>query len=134
MLNLTMDNIWIDVSINFLVGIVSSTFFILVVLRLLQPRIKISDKICFKKDENGNVFYFFKIVNMSIFNAYSCYFELHRREPYVVDKKKVNHRITKIKLSKPSIYSIPRLKKEIGYGDHAVLVRTFEDLSSYINT
>ena len=37
-------------------------------------------------------------------------------------------------MSKPSIYSIPRSKKKVGYGDHAVLVRTFEDLASDINT
>mgnify|MGYP005850623701 CR=1 FL=1 len=62
--------IWLDILISFLVGITSSTVFVLVVLRLLQPNIEISDKVCFKKDEEGNVFYFFKIVNKSIFNAY----------------------------------------------------------------
>lgn len=127
------NSILLDITINFLVGISSSLVFVLVILRLLKPKIKISDKICYKNDENGNKFYFFKIVNNSIYDAYSIEFELHKKTPYVVDKTKVNHNTDKIELSTCSFYSIPRYKKELGYGDHAIQIRTFEDLSNEIN-
>jgi len=125
---------FLDIIIKFIVGILTSLVFILVVLRILKPRIKISNSICHKEDKEGNKFYFFKIVNKSIYDAYSVEFELHRKTPYIVDKTKVNHNIDKIELSKCSTYSIPRSKKKTGYGEHAVLIRTYEDLSKDINT
>jgi len=128
------NSILLDITINFITGIFSSFFFILVILRLLKPKIKISDKICYENDEDGNKFYFFKIVNKSIYDAYSIEFELRKKRPYVVDKTKVNHNSDKIKLSTNSLYSIPRYKKQKGYGDHAIQIRTFEDLSKEINT
>lgn len=131
---LLFNSVWVDLITNFIAGLLASLIFVLVILRLLKPKMIISDKICYKNDEKGDKFFYFKIVNLDIFDAYSCEFELHRRVPYVVDKVKVNHRVTKIELSKPNLYSIPRYKKEIGYGDHAVLVRTFEDLSKDIDT
>lgn len=129
-----LNSFLLDIAIQFLIGILSSLVFVLVILRLLKPKIKISDKICYKNDENGNKFYFFKIVNNSIYDAYSIKFELHKKTPYIVDKTKVNHNIDKVELSKSSIYSIPRRKKEKGYGEHGILIRTFEDLSEEIDT
>lgn len=127
------NSIFLDILIKFLVSISSSLVFVLVILRLLKPRIVISDKICFKNDEKGNKFYFFKIVNKSIYDAYSLEFELHKKTPYIVDKTKVNHNVDRIKLSTNSLYSIPRARKTKGYGEHGVLVRTFEDLSKEID-
>ncbi|MEM7485846.1 MAG: hypothetical protein AAF348_11620 [Bacteroidota bacterium] len=126
-------NLGLDIAIKFFVGIFSSLVFVLLILRWLKPKLAISDKICWKLDEKGNKFYFFKIVNMSIHNAYTVEFELHKKTPYVVDKRKVNHHVEVIKLSREGIYSIPRRHKKIGYGEHAVLVRTFEDLAKDIN-
>ena len=117
-------SILLDITINFLVGI----------LRLFKPKIKISDKICYKNDENGNKFYFFKIVNNSIYNTYSIKIELYKKTPYIVNKTKINYRIQEIKISSNNYYFIPRYKKQKGYGDHAVLSRTFEDLSKEIDT
>jgi hypothetical protein len=131
---LLINSILLDITIKFLVGISSSLVFVLVILRLLKPKIKISGKICFKNDENGNKFYFFKLVNNSIYDAYSIEFALHKKTPYIVDKIKVNHNIDKIELSTNSLYSIPRKKKDKGYGEHGILVRTFEDLSKEIDT
>ena len=128
------DSIFLDVAIKFFVGILSSLVFVLGILQLLKPKIVISDKICYKDDKDGNKFYFFKFVNKSIYDAYSVEFELHRKTPYVVDKIKVNHNTRKVDLSKESLYSIPRSKKEKGYGAHGILVRTFEDLSKDIDT
>lgn len=127
-------SIILDIAIKFIVGILSSSVFVLLILRILKPKIKISNTICYKNDKKGNKFYFFKIVNNSIFDTYSVEFELHRRTPYIVDKIKVNHNIDKIELSKDNIYSIPRTKKTVGYGEHAVLIRTYEDLSKDIDT
>lgn len=129
-----MNTILLDILVNFTTGVLSSFIFVLVILRILKPKIKISNKICFKNDENGNNFYFFKVVNNSIYDAYSIEFELHKKTPYIVDKTKVNHNIDKIELSTSSIYSIPRSKKNKSYGEHAILVRTFEDLSKEIDT
>jgi hypothetical protein len=124
----------LDIIINFLVGISSSLIFVLVILRLLKPKIKISGNICYKNDKNGKKFYFFKLMNKSIYNAYSLEFALHKKTPYIVDKDKVNHNIDIIELSTKSLYSIPRRKKSKGYGEHGILIRTFEDLSKEIDT
>lgn len=127
-------NIWIDIIITLLTGIISTSIFALILLRYLSPKIVISNKICHKLDENGKKFYFFKIINKSIYDAYSVKFELYRKTPYIVDKIKVNHRTTNVKMSRKRIYSIPRYKKANGYGDHAVLIRTFSDISLDIDT
>lgn len=127
-------SILLDLFLTLITGIVSTSIFALILLRYLSPKIEISDKICFRVDEHGKKFYFFKIVNRSIYDAYSVEFELYRKTPYIVDKIKVNHRTTNIKLSRKKIYSIPRFKKAIGSGDHAVLIRTFVDLSADIDT
>ena len=58
---------------------------------------------------------------------------MHRKTPYIVDKTKVNHNIDKVELSTNSFYSIPRTKKDKGYGEHGILIRTFEDLSKKID-
>ena len=122
-----------DILMSLIIGVASSTIFVLVILRILKPKIKISDKVCFDYDSNKKKFFFFKVVNESIFDAYSCEFVLHRRVPYIIDKSKINHKLKKIELSKISIISLPRYKKEKGYGDHAFLIRTFEDLSNDID-
>tara|TARA_R110002049_G_scaffold304060_4_gene498957 strand:- start:7143 stop:7682 length:540 start_codon:yes stop_codon:yes gene_type:complete len=123
----------LDLIIKFLVGITSSFVFVFVILQIMKPKIKISDKICYKLDKKGNKFYYFKVVNMSIYDAYNVDFELQKKDPYIVDKVKVNHNIDVIKLSADGVYSIPRHKKENGYGDHAVLIRTYIDLSEDID-
>lgn len=129
---LTM-NIFGEIAIKFFVGIASSLTFVLLILRMLKPNIKISDKICHGIDDKGNKYYFFKVINMSIHDAYNVEFELQRKTPYIVDKTKVNHRIDVLKLSRDGLYSIPRYKKEKGYGEHAIVVRTFEDIALDIN-
>lgn len=55
-----MNTILLDILVNFTTGVLSSFIFVLVILRILKPKIKISNKICFKNDENGNNFYFLK--------------------------------------------------------------------------
>lgn len=123
---------WMQFLISFLVSLSASATFIFLLLWLLQPRLFISDRICYE-EENGERFYFFKIVNKSWFSAYSLEFELQKKEPYVVDKSKVNHRTTKVDLSRNHLYTIPAYKKEKGYGDHAVLIRTWGNLEEDID-
>ncbi|TQI71828.1 hypothetical protein JM79_2777 [Gramella sp. Hel_I_59] len=127
-----MDIDWVNHGIGFVLSIGTSIVFILLLLFFLQPRIEISDKICYKT-QKGKKFYFFKIVNRSWFSAYTIEFELYKKIPYIVDKVKVNHRIEEIALSRSKFYSIPPYKRTKGYGDHAVLIRTFEDLNKDIN-
>ncbi|MCR9182533.1 MAG: hypothetical protein NXH73_06375 [Flavobacteriaceae bacterium] len=124
----------LDILLSLVLGVVSTSIFAFILLRVLSPNIKISDKICCKLDDNGDKFFFFKIINKSIYDAYSVEFELYKKMPYIVDKTKVNHRTSHVKLSRKKIHSIPRYKKAKGYGDHAVLIRTFVDLSLDIDT
>ncbi|WP_282159851.1 hypothetical protein [Ulvibacterium marinum] len=123
----------LELLLKFIVSLASSFVFVFVILQTMKPRIHISDKICFKNDKDGKKFYYFKVVNMSIYDAYNVDFELHKKDPYIVDKVKVNHNVDVIKLSADGLYSIPRHKKDIGYGYHAVLIRTYVDLSKDID-
>lgn len=126
--------IWFDKLLNFIIGLVTSTVFVLVILRMLKPKIEISDMICVEEDkESGKKLFIFKIVNMSKFDSYSIEFELHRREPYIVDKNKVNHKVNRIELTTSKLYTIPSFKKDKGYGDHAILIATPYDISNDIN-
>lgn len=115
------------------ISIFSSFLFIYLLLWVLRPKFIIADKICYKNDEYGNKFFFFKIVNKSMFSLYNVEIKLHERVPYIVDTAKVNHQMNLKKLSTEKIYCIPKFKKEKAYGEHAILIRTFNDISENIN-
>ena len=121
-----------EIFINFFVSLIASTVFVIFILRILRPKIEISDKISVGK-EDDNTYYAFKIVNKSIFDAYSFSVVLHRRDPSIVNNSNVNHNLKEIKVNKITVKSLPRYKKDKGYGDHAFQLRTFEDLSKDID-
>ena len=121
-----------EVFVNFLVSLIASAVFVLFILRILRPKIEISDKISVG-NEKGNTFYAFKVVNKSIFDAYSFSVVLHRRDPSIVNNSKVNHNLKEIKVNRITVKSLPRYKKDKGYGEHAFQLRTFEDLSKDID-
>ncbi len=129
---LDYDSFWFHLTAHFVVSVSASIVFLLVVLRTLQPRLRFSKNITIK-NKNNKKYYVFKIVNRSIYDCFSVSFELYRRIPYIVDGVKVNHDVYPVKLSRENIYSIPRRRKKIGYGDHAVLIATEEDLSKDID-
>lgn len=116
-----------------IISIFSSFLFIYLLLWILRPKFIIADKICYQNDKEGNKFFFFKIVNKSMFSLYNVEIKLHERVPYIVDTAKVNHQMNIKKLSTEKIYCIPKFKKEKGYGEHAILIRTFNDISENIN-
>lgn len=119
--------------VTIITGVISSFLFIYLLLWILRPKFIIADKICYKKDKAGNRFFFFKIVNKSIFSLYNVEIKLHERVPYIVDSARVNHQMNLITLSTEKIYCIPRFRSEKGYGEHAILIRTFDDISENIN-
>lgn len=116
-----------------MISVFSSFLFIYLLLLVLRPNFIIAENICYKKDNDGNKFFFFKIVNKSMFSLYNVEIKLHERVPYIVDNVKVNHQMNLKELSTEKIYCIPKFKKEKGYGEHAILIRTFDDISENIN-
>ncbi|MDE0472895.1 MAG: hypothetical protein OXH57_13265 [Ekhidna sp.] len=92
------------------------------------------------KDDDGNTFYVFKIVNNSLFSAYSCKVELKGKTPYIIkdsrDNDKINYRVLYAKLRQHGedyhtldILEIPSKRK---VGSHALLVGTHDDITKYL--
>lgn len=132
---------WLEIAKSFheniigriLISVLSSFLFIYLLLWLLRPKFIIAEKICFKTDEKEQLFFFFKIVNKSMFSLYNVEIKLHERVPYIVDTTKVNHQMNLKKLSTEKIFCIPQARREKGYGEHAILIRTFDNISENIH-
>lgn len=114
--------------------VLSSFIFIFLLLYLMRPKIKISPYICNTKMKPENQYYYvFKIVNMSLFYTFDVNISLDKKVPYTVNHgKKINYRIQKIEKSSDYKNHLPRLKRKIGYGDHAYLIRTKHNIKSDI--
>ena len=117
-----------DYFINFFISLFASTGFLVLLIMLYRPQIRISDRICIDKKDGKNI-YVFKIVNMSRYNAYNCSFTLVRKTPYIIENNKVNYNLENLKLTVHSFHSIAGRKRKKDFGEHALLVGSYEDLS-----
>ena len=66
---------------------------------------------------------------MSRYNAYNCSFTLVRKTPYIIENNKVNYNLENLKLTVHSFHSIAGRKRKKDFGEHALLVDSYEDLS-----
>jgi hypothetical protein len=112
----------------FIICMLSSFFFVYLVLKVLCPKIEISPLI-YKRTKNGETLYIFKVINKSIFNAYNVRFKLFKREPYIIDGSYVNHKLTEIELNRDEVFCVPRFQNKKGAGDFAILVGTKTNIS-----
>jgi len=64
---------------------------------------------------------------------YNVEINLFERVPYIVDSEKVNHQMNEKPLSRNKVFCIPRFKREKGYGEHAILIRSFYNIESTID-
>jgi len=123
--------------ISILESLIASIIFIFLLLIYLRPRLKISTKIGSEKDtiDNSNeLYYLFKVVNMSWYSAYDIYVELNLLIPYNV-KEGINYRSISLPLKRDKLNFIapfrPKWYKK-DYGQHAMIFRTKEDLSKIL--
>ena len=117
-----------DYFINFFISLIASTGFLVLLIILYRPSIRISNRICLEKKDDKHI-YVFKIVNMSFYNAYNCSFTLVRKTPYIIENNKVNYNLEKLKLTAQSFHSISGRKRKKDFGEHAILIASYEDLS-----
>lgn len=115
-----------------IVNLTTSFVFIFILLKIARPKILISSNICYREIE-GQMYYVFKIVNMSIFDLHDVRFKLVKRVPDVVNSgKKINHKIVPVTLNANTRDHFLRYKRGEGYGDHAYLVRSNENIEEII--
>lgn len=128
---------------SFLLGllgnIISSFLFLLAVLWLLRPKISVCSQIAMQKNaiEGEPVAYFFKIVNKSLFDAFDIQLELSKMEHIKVSKEGINERITDVELKHNEIkhimpYMTTSKCKKRNYAKHAILFRSFQNLSDIL--
>ena len=126
-----------DFFINNVIGkiilsIISSFIFILLLLKTMRPKLKISEKACYSEID-GIKYYVFKIVNMSYYDLYDIRIKLTRKTPYLANKgSKINYQLNDLNLSSNHEDHFAKFKWKKGYGDHALLLRTDHDLESDI--
>lgn len=115
---------------SILCSILASFIFLFLVLLLFKPKIKLSPFIC-KSTYNGNeTFYFFKLVNVSVFSAYDVSIELLEVDRYLLPNGHMNDRFRQLTLVLNKVSNIPGylpswLRKNAPY---AITVRSSENL------
>jgi len=130
---MTTTQFWLNVSTSF----TASFIFLFVLLILFKPKILISPNICKGKlnDSDPNEYYFIKIINYSLFNAFDVKAELIQNETYTSEKKQLNTRNTSLSLVVGQVSHIPGyrpswLRKNAPY---AIRVRTIDALEPILN-
>ena len=126
---------WPEIFQEFIVaivaGIVVSFSFLLILLKFMRPKFKISKYICANDNE-----YLFKIINNSIYHAFDVQIELFEMEPYAHTRGSVNVNIRPISLETKNITSIPRFHKKTRSDDpynlFALLILTKQDLKTFM--
>ena len=117
-----------------ILGVFTSYIFVFLLLKYMRPKMKISKNIWHRKDiEDNKYYYVFKIVNMSRFVLYNLKFRLHKKTPYLSNNGgKINFRMSRISLENITLDHFSKFKSIKNYGDHAVLIRTSENLDELI--
>jgi hypothetical protein len=120
-------------------GLVSSFVFLFVVLVLFKPSIKIADIIC-KNDnqfkDDPQLYYFFKIVNRSIFSAYDLRVELNVIERYPTPPSgMMNKRTIPLTLVLSYVSHLPAYRPGWWRKDaeHCMRFRTIDNLDNIVD-
>lgn len=117
-------------------SIIASFLFLFLVLFLFKPKIRLSPFICKSNYNDGaDNYYFFKMINISIFSAYDVSIELLEVDRYPVSNGQMNSRYRDLTLVSNKVSSIPGylpswLRKNAPY---AITFRSTENLESLLN-
>ena len=120
-------------------SILASFIFLFIVLAFFKPKIKIADIICKNSNQftdDINEYYFFKIINMSLFSAYDVRVELNVLEKYQTPPSgMMNKRTISLTLVLSNVSHLPYfrpkwLRKD---ADHCIRFRTLDNLSEIIS-
>jgi hypothetical protein len=125
--------------LNIVCSLFASFVFLFVVLFFFKPRIKIADIICknnnqFKEDHN--LYYFFKIVNQSIFSAYDVKAELNVIEKYPTPPSGImNKRTIPLTLVLSYVSHLPAYRPLWWRKDaeHCIRFKTTDDIDAIIS-
>lgn len=130
---LTIDwpSIWQCLIVSIISSFVSSLFFLFFLLRFLRPSFKISKFICYNEER-----FYFKLVNLSIYNAFDANIELFLMEPFHHTGGNSNVKISPIPLLTNNVTIVNRNRKKINQYDQyalfALLVSTKEPIQEKI--
>ena len=136
-----MDNITLTQSILLSIGcsLIASFIFLFCVLMLFRPRIKICPFICMNNDNiigDNNNYYYFKIVNTSLFSAYDMKVQLSVLKKYPTPPSgMMNKRTIPLSLVLDTVSHLPSYKPLWIRRDanHCIRFRTVDDLTILIN-
>lgn len=121
--------------INVLCSIIASFIFLFIVLFFFKPKIRLSPFICKSQYNDGiDYFYFFKMVNVSLFSAYDVSIELLEVDRYPISNGQMNNRFRQLTLVSNRVSSIPGylpswIRKNAPY---ALTFRSTEDLEKLL--
>lgn len=116
-------------------SIVASFIFLFVVLFLFKPKIKLCPFICKSNYKNSEEeFYFFKLINYSLFSAYDIYIELLEVDRYPISNGQMNSRFTHLSLVLDRVSNIPGYRPSwiTKNAPYAVVVRSNADISNVL--
>ena len=120
---------------NMLCSIAGSFIFLFLILLFFKPKVLVSPFICKGKFMNEEpLFYFIKIINISLFSAYDVKVELLKVDWSPAGKNQMNNRFTSLSLVSDKISHIPGyrpswIRKNAPY---AIRIRTTENLSELL--
>ena len=135
------DEIFLNLGINILSGIIVSAIFLFYFVNQLRPRFIISKHICrineIREDLKGEKRYSFKIVNRSRYTAFDAKIELYLMKPSQHTESRHNLIMKEISIRTSNIDSIPKYRKKYQVKDpnalFAILIHTNEDMETALS-
>ena len=138
-ITLTWDDIGVHILIASITGIIVSFVFLRFILFFLRPKITISSEIAIEQDNDGEDWYWFKIVNHSRYEGFELKFsaESLSYEPATDGCHHLRHD-RRIELNRSVFNSIPKyisnkaIKKRKSSAPHCFQVRTKENIANIL--
>lgn len=118
---------------SILLSVMSAFLFILILLSTFKAKLKISKNICCINQDCESIFYVFKIVNKSPYDLYDVTIKLEKMIPVITNYgNKINYKLEELRLSADRLDHFSRNKHRKNEADHALQIRTFDDVKSCI--
>lgn len=125
---------WGQMIIEIVGGTIGALIFLFIVLFFIRPRIKIADFFCEVTDVDGSLYYSFKFVNRSFFNAHHAQVELYKMRRIPMGNGCYNNICNKITLVNGIFNHVPGrpLTGKTQDNQHCILVRSTENIKEVL--
>jgi len=120
---------------NVFQNLIASFIFLFLVLFLFKPKLIIGKKISKTRYIDGNEYYFFKMINISLFSAYDIEIELLEVDRYTGPNGQMNDRLRPLSVVLSKVSHIPGYRPSWlrSNAPYAIRFRSSEDLSTILN-